>query len=71
MKYELIDVPNSRIEEVIDNYVHVEKHRALLKRRFIDGICFEPLSEEFGLSVIQTQRIVYRYTSIIYKHLRA
>ncbi len=71
MKNDLIDTQNSKIEAVIDEYIHSERDRAIMKRRFIDGICFEPLAEEFDLSVIQVQRIVYRLTSILYKHVRA
>ena len=64
----LDNVSNSQIRTIIDEYIHSERDRALLKRRFIDGICYEPLAEEFDLSVIQVQRIVYRLTSILYKH---
>ena len=56
----LDNITNSQINAVIDEYIHSERDRALLKRRFIDGICFEPLAEEFDLSVVQTKRIVYK-----------
>ena len=56
-----MDYTNSRIEHIIDEYVHSERDRAILKRRFIDGICYEPLAEEFNLSVSQIKRIVYKY----------
>lgn len=51
---------NSRIEFLIDEHIHSERDRAILKRRFVDGICFEPLAEEFDLSVSQVKRIVYK-----------
>lgn len=54
------DYSNSRVEYLIDEYIHSERDRAILKRRFIDGICFEPLAEEFDLSVTQVKRIVYK-----------
>ena len=59
---------NSEISAIIDEYIHVQKHRDLMKRRLIDGICFEPLSEEFSLSVRQTKNIVYRCEEIIFSH---
>ena len=43
----MIEYSNSEIEKVIDEYVHNARNRAILKRRLIDGICFEPLAEEF------------------------
>jgi len=56
----MIEYSNSEIEKVIDEYVHSARNRAILKRRLIDGICFEPLAEEFELSVRQVKNIVYK-----------
>lgn len=54
---------------MIDEYIHSERDRAILKRRLIDGICYEPLAEEFDLSVSQVKRIVYKGETSIFKHL--
>ena len=54
------DYTNSEIRNLIDEYIHSERDRAILKRRLIDGICFESLAEEFDMSVAQVKRIVYR-----------
>lgn len=51
---------NSQIAELIDEHIHSERDRRMLKRRLIDGICFEPLAEEFDLSVRQTKSIIYK-----------
>lgn len=56
----LDDIPNSAIEHVIDEYTHNERDRKILKRRFIDGLTFEKLAEEFDLSVRQIKKIVYK-----------
>lgn len=58
---------NSDISDLIDEYIHNERDRAILKRRLIDGICFEPLAEEFDLSVRQVKRIIYKYDKSIIK----
>lgn len=60
---------NSRVEYLIDEYIHKERDRKILKRRLIDGICFEPLAEEFDLSVSQIKRIVYKGESVVLKLL--
>lgn len=60
---------NSDISAVIDEYVHSERDRNILKRRFCDGICQEPLAEEFRMSVRQIQNIIYKYQYLIFKHL--
>lgn len=55
-----MEYTNSGIAVLIDEHIHSERDRAILKRRLIDGICFEPLAEEFDLSVSQIKRIVYK-----------
>ena len=47
-------------ECLIDDWIFSERDRKILKRRLLDGICFEPLAEEFGLSVRQVKAIVYK-----------
>lgn len=59
----MIDVSRDEIEYLIDQHIigrNAERDRAILKRRLIDGIYFEPLAEEFNLSVRQTKNIVYK-----------
>lgn len=51
---------SSDIEHLIDEWVHKEKYRKILKRRLIDGICYEPLAAEFDMSVRQIKNIVYK-----------
>lgn len=58
---------NSEIAKIIDERIHSERDRAILKRRYIDGIFFEPLAEEFGLSVRQVKNIVYKTESVLFK----
>ena len=55
-----IEYANSQIIFLIDEYIHSERDRAILKRRLVDGICYEPLAEEFNLSVRQTKNIIYK-----------
>jgi AraC-like DNA-binding protein len=60
---------NSKIRELIEEYVHSERDRAILKRRLIDGIKFEKLAEEFDMSDKQIKRIVYKYQEELFQHL--
>lgn len=60
---------NTDISKIIDEYIHSERDRAILKRRYIDGICYEPLAEEFDMSVAQIKRIVYMNENKVFKHL--
>lgn len=63
------DYTNSEIGRLIDEHIHSERNRKLLKRRLIDGICFEPLAEEFEISVRQCKAIVYKEQDRLFKHL--
>ena len=66
----MTDLTNSEISALIDDRIngpHAERNRAILKRRFIDGICFEPLAEEFDLSVRQIKNIVGKNKLKIFK----
>ena len=63
------DIPNSKLSDLIDEWIKGERNRAILKRRLIDCICYEPLAEEFGLSVTQIKSIVYKQQNIIFKHI--
>lgn len=60
---------NSQIEAVIDEYIHKKRNRELLKRRYIDGVTFEELAEEFDLSVRHTKTIVYNAENVIFSHI--
>lgn len=66
----MTEYTNSEIEKIIDEYIHNERDRNVLKRRYIDGICYEPLAEEFDLSVTQIKRIIYKNENAIFKHFK-
>ena len=69
-KKAMTDYTNSGISALIDEYIHSDRDRRILKRRLIDGICYEPLAEEFDLSVSQVKRIIYKNEEKIFKHLK-
>lgn len=64
-----MEYSNSQIREIIGEYIHSERDRAILCRRLIDGITFERLAEEFDLSPRQTRAIVRKGEMQIFKHL--
>ena len=66
------DHSRTEIEQAIDEWIvgrNAERNRAILKRRLIDGICYEPLAEEFDLSVRQVKNIIYKEQEKVLKHL--
>jgi len=63
------DLSRTQLETLIDEWIFSERDRAILKRRMLDGICFDQLSDEFNLSVRQTKNIVYKAKERLFKHL--
>ena len=60
---------NSEVSALVDEYVHNQRDRDILRRRLIDGVSFDDLSDEFGLSVQRLKAIVYEHRREIFSHL--
>lgn len=69
-RHPLDDWGNSEISALIDEYIHNEDHRKLMKRRLCDGVLFEPLAEEMRLSVQRTKDIFYKNMDKLAKHIK-
>ena len=73
MRRSIEDYSRDELEHAIDQWVicrkHSERNRKILKRSLLDGICFEPLAEEFDLSVRQVKNIVYKSEEQLFKHI--
>lgn len=65
----MIEYSNTEITRVINEYIHNQRNRNLLLRRYVDGITLESLAEEFDLSVRQVKNIIYKNEDVIFKHL--
>lgn len=62
------DLSRSQIAALIDEWIFSERDRKILKRRLLDGVCFEPLAEEFDMSVRQVKTIVYKGENRVFSH---
>lgn len=65
-KIEETELTVNDIIELIDQRVLNERDRKLLHRRYLDGITYEQLAEEFDLSRTQVCNIVYKYQKRIF-----
>jgi RNA polymerase sigma factor (sigma-70 family) len=59
---DIYDLSRSEIEDLINEWILSQRDRNLIKRRLIDGITIEALSEEIGMSPRQVHRIVKKLT---------
>lgn len=60
---------NSQIEQIINEYIHSERDRSILKARLIDGLTNEQNAEKHDLSVRQICNIIYKNEQIVFKHV--
>lgn len=66
----MLKYTNSQMRTLIEEHIHSERDRAILSRRLIDGLCYEPLAEEFDLSVPHVKRIIYREQTVLFSLLQ-
>ena len=64
-----MEYTNTEITEIINEYIHNERNRKVLLRRYVDGLTLEKLAEEADLSVKQVKNIIYKNEDVIFKHI--
>ena len=64
-----MEYTNSQISELIGEHIHSERDRRILSRRLIDGLTYERLAEEFGMSPRQIKNVVKRNEAILFRNL--
>lgn len=65
----MVDYTNSQISSLIDEHIHHDLHRKMLKDRLIDGMTYEQIAEKHDMSVRQIKNIIYKSTDKILKYL--
>lgn len=65
----MIEYTNSSVARIIDEYIHSERDRAIIKRRLIDGVSIERLAEEFDRSPRAMQRRVAKLQAAVFLHM--
>ena len=69
IREELDEYSTDHIIHLINQYIHSERDRAIVRRNLIDDIIFEDLETEFGLSVRRLKTIVYKGMAKIFRHI--
>ena len=63
------DISNEKLSALIDEWIHNERNRAIMKRRFCDGIIYAQIAEEFDMSERQIKRICYENFDKLINHM--
>lgn len=61
---------NSGIAQVIDEYIHSERDRGIIKDRLINGLSIERLADKYDRSPRAMQRTVAKLQSVVFLHMR-
>lgn len=64
-----INTSRTEAEYLINEWIFNVRDRDIVRRRILDGLSFEELSEEFNLSVQRTKAIVYQSIDKLLIHL--
>lgn len=68
-KQPIPDLSRSEISHLIDEWIFNQRDRDILKRRLLDGVSFDQLSDEFFLSPQRIKAIVYKAQDKLYRHV--
>ena len=69
MRIDLDEISNSQLAQLIDEWIHSERDRHILKRRLIDGIYYDQLTDECNISTRQLKEIVRKAENKLFKHI--
>ena len=64
-----MEYTNSRIRELIEDFVHSRRDRIILSARLIDGLTFEQIAELVDMSPRQVRTIVHKCETTLFKNL--
>ena len=65
----MIEYTNSQIERIVDEHIHSQRDRDVLKSRYIDGLTYEQLGEKYDLTDRQVKNIVYKHQDTLLRYL--
>ena len=69
-KMENYDLSRSEWENLINEYVFNEEHRAMLKRNLLDGRTYEQIAEQFDCSRDKVARLIPKLQNRLFKKIK-
>lgn len=68
----MVGVENKRIEEIIDDYVHIHRDRKVLKLSLMHNVSYTNIAGRLDLNVSSrtVQTIMNRWMPVIMEHLK-
>lgn len=63
-----MEYSNSRLREIVADFVHDERARRIMLRKYQDNITLERIAEEEEISVSQVKRIIKKHYISVFRH---
>ena len=64
-----MEYTNSQIKFLIEEYVHNSQDREMLYSRLVDGLTFEQIGFNFGMTTKTVRKRLRKQEDIIFRHL--
>ena len=69
-KTENYNLSRSEWEDLIDEWIFNEMHRAMLKRNLLDGRTYEQIAEQFDMSTRQIARLIPKLQEKLFSRIK-
>ena len=69
-KMENYNLSRSEWENLIDEYIFNEEHRAMLKRNLLDGRTYEQIAEQFDCSRDKVARLIPKLQDRLFRKIK-
>ena len=69
MKIEELGKSRTEWNQIIDDWIFSEIDRFILKRRLLDGLCFQQVADEVNLSIEQVKKRYYKSEKELFTHV--
>ena len=69
-KMESYDLSRSEWENLIEEWIFDEIHRAMLKRNLLDGRTYEQIAEQFGCSRDKVARLIPKLQDKLFRKIK-
>ena len=69
-KMEIYDLSRSEWENLIDEFIFNEEHRAMLKRNLLDGRTYEQIAEQFDCSRDKVARLIPKLQDRLFRKIK-
>ena len=69
-KMEIYDFSRTEWENLIDEFIFNEEHRAMLKRNLLDGRTYEQIAEQFDCSRDKVARLIPNLQDKLFRKIK-